>query len=67
MQALEKDQLEVLAVTLKPFEELYPRMKTPWPGSIRCQLYLLMPDAPRELQKIARLATHCSRLSFYTT
>ena len=26
-----------------------------------------MPDAPRELQKIARLATHCSRLSFYTT
>ena len=32
---LKKDRLEVLAVTLKPFEELCPRMKAPWPGPIR--------------------------------
>ena len=29
---LEKDHLEVLAMTLKPFEEPCPRMQTPWPG-----------------------------------
>ena len=29
-----KDRLEVLAIDAEPFEELCPRMQTPWPGSI---------------------------------
>ena len=36
---LEKDRLEVFAKeTLKPFEELCPRIQIPWPGPIISQL-----------------------------
>jgi len=31
---LRKDHLEVVATNAKPFEELCPRIKTPWPGLI---------------------------------
>jgi hypothetical protein len=34
VSCLEKDLLEVLAKTRKPFEDHCPRMQIPWPGSI---------------------------------
>ena len=32
--SLRKDRLEVIATNAKPFEALWPRIRTPWPGSI---------------------------------
>jgi hypothetical protein len=60
---LKKDHLEVLAVTLKPFEELCPRIKTPWPelNSWICCLMFRCRTRDESCTNLARLATHCSR------
>src|SRR5207302_5340515 len=67
---LEKDRVEVLAKTPKPFEDHCPRMITPWPGQFQRLFSLCWIDAgqaTRDSQK--RPASHIllSTFVFYTT